>query len=539
VFSRHDLGKLLAPWRDDPWNLALHAVLVLAAIALFLTAHAAFSSLPSPPSETGGWQHWSDQAKYIEAARAWSAWDLAPQRHWYPPGYSLLAAPFLAVTPHDRFLLPNLLCLVLCQVACVFLATRLFPTWRYAGLVGSAAFLVASVGTARGLESWLVPWTSTPAAAATLLALVAGLHLVEQPSVRRALYAGAALGAGVLFRPGDVLPVAIAVSAIAVPALWHVEPKRALAIAGAALVGALATSVTAIALILATTGFGAGTYYAVSSRFGFEPSLIAVQWVTLIVSGNPLYDGLATSDNQAWLHVGLAQMFPWIVPGIGGIAARFASGKVRAVHVLLGLWLAGQLTLLLAYRDLHLQGFWLSGNYHYFKATQPIVLLFALGLIELLTDRRMALRCGAAALTAVIFAFGWRASLAPIASVAVPPTTGTLRLPSLDRLDDIDIIPGTLPSWRSQFDDVHTLTIAGKRYANSFDFRIYERRNDLLIVPLRQFRHGPGLLQATGLTVRGDAPLIVGRQHLAFGLPCLFDLAGRAYCEPQGAPVLH
>jgi hypothetical protein len=108
------------------------AGLALALIAIFLFVHSRYLGLPSYGTETGGWRDYADQSKYIEAARAWSEWDLTPSRHWYPPGYALMAAPFLWLTPHDRFLLPNLACMLTCQLACVALARRMFPYHRFA-----------------------------------------------------------------------------------------------------------------------------------------------------------------------------------------------------------------------------------------------------------------------------------------------------------------------------------------------------------------------------------------------------------------------
>ena len=132
-------------WRPPLVSIEL-AALTLLLTAVFLIAHARYPGLPTAGTETGGWRDWSDQRHYIDAARAWAAWDLTPERHWYPPGYALLGAPFLRITPHDRFLLPDLACLIACLFACAALARRMFPDSRFAAPWGAAAFLVASVG---------------------------------------------------------------------------------------------------------------------------------------------------------------------------------------------------------------------------------------------------------------------------------------------------------------------------------------------------------------------------------------------------------
>jgi len=274
-------------------------------VAVFLVAHAFYPGLPAPGTETGGWREWADQSKYIEAARAWSAWDLTAARHWYPPGYPLLAAPFLRLTPHDRFLLPDLVCLVASLFACAALARRMFPQHRFARLFGAAAFVLASVGTFSGLKSWLVPWTTTPAAALTFASLVAVLRLAEQPGIGQALLAGGAIGGITFFRPGDAVPVALAAAVALTPCLLVLPIRRAGGIVAASVLAVAALTGTAAAIVAATSGFGPGTYYAVSGDVGFEFRLLPLRWVTLMIDGRPLLDGVGTERLEPGLHRGL------------------------------------------------------------------------------------------------------------------------------------------------------------------------------------------------------------------------------------------
>jgi hypothetical protein len=263
------------------------ACLTLAMVAVFLVAHAFYPGVPATGRETGGWRDWSDQPRYIEAARAWSEWDLTPGRHWYPPGYSLFAAPLLRLTPHDRFLLPNLACLVASLFASAALARRMFPHHRFVSLYGAAAFVVASVGTLQALKSGLVPWTTTPAAGLTFTALVAVLRLAEQPGIGRALLAGCAVGGIMFLRPGDAVPVAFAAAVALTTCLLTLPIRRAAAVA-ASVIAAVAASGAAAGIIAATSGFGAGTYYDLSARIGFEFRLLPLRWVSLVINANPL-----------------------------------------------------------------------------------------------------------------------------------------------------------------------------------------------------------------------------------------------------------
>jgi hypothetical protein len=338
-----------------------HAALTLLLVAIFLIAHAHYLGVPAAYTEAGGWSTWADQSKYLEAARAWAAWDLTPARHWYPPGYPLLGALLLPITPSDRFLLPDLACLIASQFACAALARRMFPQGRFAGLVGSAAFLVASVGTLAGLKSWLIPWTTTPAAALTFTALVAVLRLAEHPGIGRALLAGSAIGGIVFFRPADAGPVALAAAVALAPRLCAMPMRRAAGIAAASVFATMAMAAADAGIIAATSGFGPDTYYALSAHFGFELRLLPLRWVSLVVDGRPIFDGVGTERIEPGLHRGLAEGFPWFIAGAGGIAACWFHRDKR-IHILLTTWLVLHLALVLCYRDLHIEGLWLYGN---------------------------------------------------------------------------------------------------------------------------------------------------------------------------------
>jgi len=514
------------------------AALALTLVAVFLFVHSRYLGLPSYGTETGGWRDYADQSKYIEAARAWSEWDLAPARHWFPPGYSLLAAPFLRLTPHDRFLLPNLACMLACQLACAALARRMFPHHRLAPVWGAAAFLVVSVSSIPALRTWIVPWTTTPAAALTLVALVAVLRLADNPGIGRALLAGGAIGGIAFFRPSDAAPVAFAAALALAPCLLALPIRRAAGVAVVAVLAAAAMSGAAVAIIAATSGFGPDTYYDRSGRIGFEFRLLPLRWVTLVIDGHPLFDGVGTDRLRPGLHRGLCEGFPWIIPGVGGAAACWFGTGARRIHVLLVSWLAAHMALMLSYRDLHIVALWLLDSDHYFKVTLPIFLLYALLLAVRLADGTTRWRVAAVAGLAIVLAFGWRASLTPIQAEVAPASADGVTIPSLARVDEAAIVRGTGP-WDDFYRARNILAIDGSTFRTPQDFKLYPRSTDFLVLPLRPLPSHPGLLTvAVGIHVEPDAPVLKVRQTIVFGLPCAFGLAGSAVCGSVGVPLI-
>src|SRR5690349_18806700 len=59
-----------------------------------------------------GWWGWWDQSQYLASTRNLLNGNLTPEGHWYPLGYSILAAPFVAVWPMHGFFFLDLGCLL-------------------------------------------------------------------------------------------------------------------------------------------------------------------------------------------------------------------------------------------------------------------------------------------------------------------------------------------------------------------------------------------------------------------------------------------
>lgn len=171
------------------------------------------------------------------------------------------------------------------------------------------------------------------------------------------LLAGSAIGGITLFRPGDAVPVAVAAGIMLAPVLLALPIRRAIGIAAAAVLATGAWTAITAGLILATSGFEPGTYYALSARYGFEFRSLPLRWVTLMIDARPIFDGVGTQSTEPGLHRGMCEVFPWIIPGIGGLAACWFRRGGKRVHVLLVVWLALYLALMLSYRDLNILEF--------------------------------------------------------------------------------------------------------------------------------------------------------------------------------------
>lgn len=461
-----------------------------------------------------GWWSWWDQSAYIQATLAWANGVLDPAYHWFLPGYALLGAPFVRITPAEPFLLPDLACLLGSLWLFAGLAARLMGEFRHGRAVGAAVFVATAVLPQRALWSWVVPWTTTPETLCLLGCLLAASRFVER---RRALDAFLATLAGVAtagFRPADAAIIVAVSGAVMASTLLAEWPgwQRALRVAAAAFAGAAIPVLVFGSAHLATVGLRPSEYMTESSRIGFEWRLLPLRWVTLMISPRPLFPDVR----------GLAAVFPWIAPGIAGMAACLATplGVQRRLHVLVTGTVFLDCAMFLTYRDLHPTGLWRMGNFHYFKWTLPIFGLYAVLLLRTLTQRTW-LPALAAAACAVLGLFMWRVELTN--PVPLPPVSGaeTLTLPSgLSHMDGVLLAKGS-GDWITLYGAGSEIRAGDATFRSFYDFKVFATPDRIMALPLRSMPGVPSSLRLPpGTVLDSTVPPIIARQSLVWGWPC-------------------
>lgn len=178
------------------------------------------------PTAAMGWWAWWDQGLYQRAAVAWAHGVTDPVFHWYLPGYPLLGAMFVHLTPADPFMLPDLACLI-------------GTLWLFCGIVSClldisppplrvpmacCLFVASTVLPFRTLWSWVVPWTTTPETLAIYGTLFGAIRLIERAERRDAFLIGFASVAIAGFRPADAAVVVLFVAVVTVPVLFSRRP---------------------------------------------------------------------------------------------------------------------------------------------------------------------------------------------------------------------------------------------------------------------------------------------------------------------------
>lgn len=387
----------------------------LAILADFCRAY-----LRDPAHRHGIWWLWADQGEYHRDALAWAAGNLDPGQHFYFPGYALIAAPFVHITPSNPFLLPDIVSLIATAWLMGQLAKRMAPGWSFWTPVVAWAFFVALV--VRPVV-WVQPWDSTPTVPLCLLALLAAMLFREQPSARRALLAGLVVGLIPAFRPTDAMIYGGASALYCAVHLAQLPPRRWIGLTAAAALGLCLGAAPGLTAYLITHGWHASTYMLLVRNFGFEFRLLPFQWVTIMVAPGPVL-----APTLSLLHA-----FPWIFLGLVGILAGIlgarAAGSLHA-YLLIGAAVTGNLVLYLCFRGLQVGGLFIYDNQHYFKIVSVCTLVLSL----VLADSFFASRARGAH---VWWHLSWPASCCPGGSVSPPirrQTTAFRAIASLFRI---------------------------------------------------------------------------------------------------------
>lgn len=422
------------------------------------------------------WHAFADQSLYLASAQAFAVLNFDPARHFYPPLYALVAAPFSRLFPADPFVFVN----VVCVAGGAALLVTLFG--EVIGRLPAALFALAFL-VLPGImqETFIVPWTST---LVTLLVFMGLRRLAQLDTSRRASSAESFLFSAILGLIAPTRPLDAAVAASLYPfwlaGLWRTGAGHA----ASARLRRMVPHFVALAaggLIGPTILFGADVliYGHMASPyirlFGggdiFSWSRVAEKFVSIYLDSASLY----VEPGQVVLR-----RFPWMLAAPLAIVACLALGSLwlRAAAVAATV----QVLLYLAFDDLLPNGLYRYFNYHYFRWAFWLAFMM-LPASVVLVRRRFGTRAWiigvAAAAAAVALACLQLRTTESILSATTQRGRITVILPR-ERIDYIDL-PGLAADW-------------GKGYHPGQDIWLDGRRPPFLLARLLQTATGTRLL---------------------------------------------
>jgi hypothetical protein len=334
-----------------------------ALVALYAAYYFADSAVPGNwPEHPLGWWGWWDQSQYLASARNLLAGNLTPQGHWYPLGYSILAAPFVAVWPMHGFFFLDLGCLL----AAYFGFLRF--THRTGTLPAVLIFLVTTFAHPSVAQTWAEPWTSTLSAALIwlLLGCAAALRRDDWPGWR-ILLLGLLAASLPLVRPPDLIIGTIVVIFLFTPRL--IGGKLRATDIGWLAAGTAVVVLPYFALYLSIYGFHPTPYMLVIQDTGFVFSRLAWKAYLLLIEPRPWYpQGRGLLEEFPWLVLSFAEMLLTIL---------LYRHRARPEYILLITLMALYWTFYFAFTDFLPSGIWRFHLIHYLKWTLPGLGLFA------------------------------------------------------------------------------------------------------------------------------------------------------------------
>lgn len=363
--------KTAAPRQLNIESFAVRVLLLLAAaFAVYTIVYVRYEWTPgNQPQNPEGWFNAWDQKNYRWSAQALTEFDLFSTRHYYPPLFPWLGAPFVRFWPQHLYFIPSLLCLAAHLVGLAYIGEKYFGRIvTYTAL--AVMFLLFPKLT---LEQWIVPWTSsgTGALASILFVLFYRLDAKRWSLNSRSEWLSLSaffLAYGAIFttRPADVVPF-FPLAAVAAWKSLAETKQRALALFVIAVSG---SALPALYLVQQYVAFGTmlGQYGQLSTAAGIiiGPEFIE-RAMSLWIDSTGIY-----LEQQT-----IGGYWPFFVPFLLICCTCCIAGPtlIRLIAC------AVILTLLMytAYSDIHPQNVLRYNVVHYFKWAFPWMALLALG----------------------------------------------------------------------------------------------------------------------------------------------------------------
>jgi hypothetical protein len=354
------------------------------------------------PYALAWWGFW-DQGQYLRSALALAHGSLRAADHFYPPGYALLAVPFVRFAPMHAFFVADLLSFVACAWCLMLLGLRLGI-----GQVGGAlAFVVGAMLPRVLFNQYVLPWTTTPVAALYLAIFVVYIDGMRTTfsRARLAVLAGC-IGATLLFRLADAVPMAWLAIDAAVRTLRNGDATRPIAarvwnrFGPAALVSSIVVALP-VAFHLTVYGWHPSPYMLAATANGMDPAIAPFRYLMLFADPRPFFGE----------GVGILERYPAMIVGLLGLmyATLFVT-RVRAIAI--SVWIS--IAVYCAYVDFMPTGIWRYFNIHYWVWIFPVAALCTfVAAKDLMAKRAWSRFALAAAITAPLALLTLRAEAVP------------------------------------------------------------------------------------------------------------------------------
>lgn len=523
------MNKLIPTPRPAQFSTVSRFILVISVV--YTLAYLAYPALPGNNQQFPlGWWGWFDQGKYLMSANAFAHWDLSPDKHFYPPLYPLLGAPFVRWWAMHPFFVIDFISFLWFAYTFIVIAQRYVSLWVACGLFAASIVLAFKI-----FSEFIIPWTST-ISVALISSGIYVLHRVDlrlsntHCSVRGLSLAtsfifAASLGLLVPLRPLDAiwaLPIGIAYlgliwvrSGNSGFGQWREKSAHTLT----ALVGGALGGVLFIVFNFKIYDSVLGGYFKVAAKNGYFLSDLPEKFVSLFADSFSLY---------LEPHASLIDHYPWLVISLLGVVYGLLRGdlllRVLAVCIIL------QVILYFPYGDLLPNGMWRYNNIHYFKWAFPYLALLAFIYCRFVWEKWHSNKRAAGIITAftvlgVVIILSLRIQLSYWPATIDLKSEGKTHIAQimLDKprvIDTVDVI-GEFGGFNEVYFGHHQLWVDDKEFAKVRDFRMVPAPWGIRILFIRPvMARSIKIKFASELNIHDLASVVrVGEYHFHLGMP--------------------
>ena len=359
-----------------------NSLVLLFAIIFFVYQYGSYLGVPGNSADYPlGWWGWADQGEYLKSTRNILSGQLKPELQFYPPLYPALAIAFLPFTEMHAYL--PLTIILYAIYLCAFMTTfgSEIGRWAAALAIGLGLFQYQLLTL-----QWVVPWTSSLAAALEMFALLLFHRFlstrfqtsqIKRDRIVNAALCGGAIGLLASVRPVDFLafmPLLLSYAGIVMKDFVvdrNGTGRGAIAVLISGVVFALLPVVGYLGFNIYLFGEALGGYFsAVEKIGGFAFQDIFDRSFSHLIDARALY----AEDSADWKSTLPDQLFfLCFVP----LTIFFGSPFLRVVAVIVFCHLVA----VYSYADALPTGQFRYYNIHYFKWMYPILPVFFLNTV--------------------------------------------------------------------------------------------------------------------------------------------------------------
>lgn len=419
-----------------------------------------------------GWWGWFDQGQYLLEAKSLCNFNFN-SFYFYPPLYAIFGSIFYKFMPNHPFYFVNLLSFL------VYIYFFIKLTQKQVGLFFAiVSILIGLFYDNRIFEQFIIPWTTTPAAAIIAMSLYILFYIKEQQDIGLKSFIKLQIafvfftGLLIALRPIDAFILCITIYPFYIFEIvkkWknsfyeQISFKKILFIN--ILFGLIGFAIF-LSFNFLTTGSIFGNYASLANSNGFSFFRIFEKFTDLFVDSYSIY----YIKNSSLFYV-----LPWLYLSFASMLYLLFLRKFKLRFLII--FIFAYIGIYICYNDFVINGLWMYSNIHYFKWFFPylVFLIFVAFKNAICSEKKLSLILFFSIASILTFLLHYHYEIEYIKKSTLKDINSSsklLILSSKEKIDGIDIYTDINQSFVDMYFGKHTINYNNTSIAAIKDFRI-------------------------------------------------------------------